>query len=204
MKTENKAESRRVKMTKSLLMDSFLDCLAEKPLEKVTVTEICEKADVNRSTYYTYYEDPYDQYLSLEEDLGTDIAALLAATLFGEVPGNEKLYKLFTSVLDYIVKKRREFHVLLSGNLDLSLLKEIIFSLWDAVFPPEDGANIDDMEQRNRYLYCSSGCIALIFQWVVSHDMDSLDSDTLARMLVDFTRSNYKLAKTPPPMLGTK
>lgn len=204
MKTDNKTESRRVKMTKSLLNDSFLDCLAEKPLEKVTVTEICERADVNRSTYYTYYEDPFDQYLRLEEDLGTDIAALLAATLFGEVPGNEKLYKLFTSVLDYIVQKRREFKILLSGNLDLSLLKEIIFSLWDAVFPPEDGANINDMEQRYRYLYCSSGCISLIFQWVTSHDIESLDSDTLARMLVDFTRSNYKLAKTPPPMLGAR
>lgn len=202
MNTDNKPESRRVKMTKSLLMDSFLDCLAEKPLEKVTVTEICERADVNRSTYYTYYEDPFDQYLKLEEDLGTDIAALLAATLFGEVPGNEKLYKLFTSVLDYIVKKRREFKVLLSGNLDLSLLKDIIFSLWDSVFPPEDGANINDMEQRYRYLYCSSGCISLIFQWVTSNEMDELDSDTLARMLVDFTRSNYKLAKTPPPMLN--
>ena len=145
----NKNESRRVKMTKNLLNNSFLDCVSEKPLEKVTVTEICERADVNRST----------------------------------------------------LEKRREFQVLLSGNLDLSLLKDIIFSLWDAVFPPEDGADIDDVEQRFRYLYCSSGCISLIFQWVTSEDMNQLDSDHLARMLVDFTRNNYKLAKTPPPMM---
>lgn len=199
---DSKNESRRVKMTKSLLNDSFLDCVAEKPLEKVTVTEICERADVNRSTYYSYFEDPFDQYEKMEEELGMDIAALLGATLFGEVPGNEKLYKLFTSVLDYIVKRQREFRVLLSGNLDLSLLKDIIFSFWDAVFPPEDGADIDDIEQRFRYLYCSSGCISLIFQWVCSDDINEVSSDYLARMLVDFTRSNYKLAKTPPPMLG--
>ena len=197
----NKNESRRVKMTKSLLNNSFLDCVAEMPLEKVTVTEICDRADVNRSTYYSYFEDPYDQYQKLEEELGTDIAALLAATLFGEVPGNEKLYKLFTSVLNYIMEKRREFKILLSCNLDLSLLKDIIFSLWDAVFPPEDGADIDDMEQRFRYLYCSSGCISLIFQWVTSDDINTLDADRLARLLVDFTRNNYKLAKTPPPMM---
>ena len=52
----NKNESRRVKMTKSLLNNSFLDCVAEMPLEKVTVTEICDRADVNRSTYYSYFD----------------------------------------------------------------------------------------------------------------------------------------------------
>ena len=54
-------ESRRVKMTKMLLNESFLKFLAEKPLAHITIKEICEAADVNRSTYYAHYTDPYDQ-----------------------------------------------------------------------------------------------------------------------------------------------
>ena len=54
-------ENRRVKMTKSLLCSSFLTLLQGKPLSRITVKEICEGADVNRSTYYAYYTDPYDQ-----------------------------------------------------------------------------------------------------------------------------------------------
>lgn len=51
-------ENRRIKMTKALLNDSFLNVLKKKPLARITVKEICECADVNRSTYYVYYSDP--------------------------------------------------------------------------------------------------------------------------------------------------
>ena len=51
-------ENRRVKMTKMLLNESFLKFLAEKPLARITVKEICEDAGVNRSTYYAHFTDP--------------------------------------------------------------------------------------------------------------------------------------------------
>ena len=35
---------------------AFLDLLAEKDFEYITVKEICQKADVNRSTFYLHYE----------------------------------------------------------------------------------------------------------------------------------------------------
>ena len=52
-------ESRRVKMTKMLLNESFLKFLAEKPLPRITIKEICEDADVNRSTYYAHFTDRF-------------------------------------------------------------------------------------------------------------------------------------------------
>ena len=50
-------ENRRVRMTKRLLQDALLELLEEKSLEKITVTQVCSKADVNRSTFYAYYQD---------------------------------------------------------------------------------------------------------------------------------------------------
>ena len=49
-------ENRRVRMTKRLLQDALLELLEEKSLEKITVTQVCSKADVNRSTFYAYYQ----------------------------------------------------------------------------------------------------------------------------------------------------
>ena len=45
------AENRRVKMTKKMMKDALLELLEKQPIEKITVTDICEKADVNRSTF---------------------------------------------------------------------------------------------------------------------------------------------------------
>lgn len=52
-------ENRRTKITKLLLTDSFLHLLEQKPLPRITVKDICDYADLNRSTYYRYFTDPY-------------------------------------------------------------------------------------------------------------------------------------------------
>jgi len=54
------ARDRRVEYTKMVIRDSFIRLLQEKPINKITVKEICELADINRSTFYKYYLDPYD------------------------------------------------------------------------------------------------------------------------------------------------
>ena len=53
-------ESRRIIMTKALLKESLLEILKSKPLPKITIKEICENADVNRSTFYLHYENICD------------------------------------------------------------------------------------------------------------------------------------------------
>ncbi len=51
--------------TKKAIMDSFIRILSEKPLDKISVKDIIEDCELNRSTFYYYYEDIY----SLLEDL---------------------------------------------------------------------------------------------------------------------------------------
>lgn len=50
-------EDRRVRRTKRLLKDAFLSLLQYRAIEEVTVTELIETADYNRSTFYRHYED---------------------------------------------------------------------------------------------------------------------------------------------------
>lgn len=50
-KSESKYFNTAIKMDKA-----FLDLLAEKDFEYITVKDICKKAGVNRSTFYLHYE----------------------------------------------------------------------------------------------------------------------------------------------------
>ena len=56
----------RVRYTKMVIKNSFVELLAKKPLTKVTVKEICELSEINRATFYKYYCDPYDLLEKLE------------------------------------------------------------------------------------------------------------------------------------------
>lgn len=72
-----KKEDRRVRYTKQAIRDGFLRLLAEKPIEKISVTEICREADINRGTFYAHYSDPYELKRSLEDQLSDALAQRL-------------------------------------------------------------------------------------------------------------------------------
>ena len=46
----------RVKKTKRAIQKAFVALLLEKPIEKITVKEIAERAEINKTTFYSHYE----------------------------------------------------------------------------------------------------------------------------------------------------
>lgn len=52
-----KAEYRSAIRSKRLIRQAFVELLQEKDLEKITVTDIITRADLNRGTFYAHYQD---------------------------------------------------------------------------------------------------------------------------------------------------
>lgn len=71
-------ENRRITMTKNLLKDSLLELLKTKSLPKITIKEICENADINRSTFYLHYPDQFALCDEIENDIIERINTCLA------------------------------------------------------------------------------------------------------------------------------
>ena len=81
----------RVRYTQRVLKESFLSLLREKPVNKITVKEVCELAELNRATFYAHYSDCFALMESIEQELldafgqslrlidGFDVSALIAA-----------------------------------------------------------------------------------------------------------------------------
>ena len=62
-------------MTKRALVASLKDLLAEKPLDKITVTDLTEHCGVNRMTFYYHFKDIYDLVeWSCQEDAAKALA----------------------------------------------------------------------------------------------------------------------------------
>lgn len=53
----DKKEYRSAIRSRRLIRQAFHDLLKEKPFEKITVTDIVKRADINRSTFYAHYPD---------------------------------------------------------------------------------------------------------------------------------------------------
>ena len=52
-----KAEYKSAIRSKRLINEALADLLHEKPLDKITVTDVVNRADINRGTFYAHYKD---------------------------------------------------------------------------------------------------------------------------------------------------
>ena len=74
----NTKTDRRVKYTKLALRQSLMELLEKKNINKITVKEICKRADINRGTFYSHYKDAYDLMNQIEDELRTEVEQTIA------------------------------------------------------------------------------------------------------------------------------
>ncbi len=60
---------KRVWRSRQSIINAFISIRQHKELEKITVTEICRTADINKSTFYVHYRDIYDLSSKLETEV---------------------------------------------------------------------------------------------------------------------------------------
>ena len=58
-------EDLRVTKTKKLLYETLISLMEEKSFEEIKVSDICKKALINRSTFYSHYSDKYELFMEL-------------------------------------------------------------------------------------------------------------------------------------------
>lgn len=72
-----KKENQRIALTKRLLQEGLLRLLEAKPLDKISVTELCRESGINRATFYNHYSSPQDLLTDLEIRLSGELEELI-------------------------------------------------------------------------------------------------------------------------------
>ena len=63
----------RVIKTKKNLYEALITLMKEKTFEEIKVADICKKALINRSTFYTHYQDKYELLYELINNLKEEL-----------------------------------------------------------------------------------------------------------------------------------
>ncbi|MBQ8043992.1 MAG: TetR/AcrR family transcriptional regulator, partial [Clostridia bacterium] len=62
----------RTEKTKKHIIEAFIELRASKPIEKITIKELSDKAYINKATFYRHYEDIYALSETIEDKLIED------------------------------------------------------------------------------------------------------------------------------------
>lgn len=113
-------ENQRVMLTKRLLKDALVELLREKDIYKVSVRELCERAQINRTTFYNHYDSQFNLLAELEGDVLGWIAETLDSAPYGK--------RSLSAVCGYIEENLDLMRLLINNNVD-PLFPEKLFSL---------------------------------------------------------------------------
>ena len=104
-------------MTKMLLKQSLIELMKKKSIHTITIKEICEGADINRSTFYRHYNTQYELYDDIINDLASDIIGVFDQSR----STNDSTAETLANILAYIENHRETFLVILSDKSNVSL-----------------------------------------------------------------------------------
>ena len=95
----NTPNNKRRKESQERIEKIFVELIQKKEINKISVTDICKKAKVNRSTFYANYIDIYDLADKIKEKLSRDIINLYGDRLHSE-SDNISFERLLTHIKD--------------------------------------------------------------------------------------------------------
>jgi AcrR family transcriptional regulator len=75
---KNHKTDQRSLYTRAVIKKSLLKLAAQKPLNKITIAELCADAGTNRITFYNHFYDIFDVYETIENDFYKEIIEKLA------------------------------------------------------------------------------------------------------------------------------
>lgn len=165
----------RVKYTKMVLKNALLELMKEKTVNRITVREVCDKAGLNRATFYTHYADCFALLENIENDLLRDFELSMEKC----VPMFD-ITKLVTAIYDIIEKNEEVCRVLIFGRRSTTLLHKMIdyahdlsIASWHAKLGK---ATEQDLEML--YLCLSNGLLC-----VVVDGYDRFDKEAMIRFV---------------------
>lgn len=125
-------DNRSVRETKARIRTAFLELLKKKHYAKISVREIAEKANINRSTFYLHYQDVYDLLDQIEEQLNSQLVdALKKITREGYVPGKHPQHTNFFKAMDRNIELYR---ILMSENGRAYFIPKMAKTVRDAFY----------------------------------------------------------------------
>ena len=97
-----KKTDRRVRKTKSQLKTGLAQLMREKSIREITVKELVDAVDINRSTFYLHYTDIYQMLQKIEEDAMQNITEVMKK--YPIDPDNSDLFRIYFMCLMKIVR----------------------------------------------------------------------------------------------------
>lgn len=187
-------------ITKNNLIEAFWDIYKEKPLSRITVKEITDKAGYNRGTFYTYFKDINEIQQLLKENLiPTKDMILGPLMMLDKNSGN--IFETLDRTNDYVKEHSEKIAVLIGPEGDPSFVHEFKMRIRMIIMDYVYELKVKEPEKIEYIIeYQLSALIGMFQLWLEKNE--SMDENVLADFVEEV--SNQGVTTMMTSMLNNK
>lgn len=181
-------ENRRVQMTKRLITDAMTElCERGEPVAKISVSELCAIAEVNRSTFYKYYDGPEDLFGEIEEKFFSELSAFMVPNVNADIATGMR------EMCSYISQNKRIARIVINNNINPNF-PEKLFSLpmlqnsAEIFLTQRFGKSLGEGKMKYIYLFIVYGGYHMMRAWLNGDSSESYEeiADIILTLLNSF------------------
>ena len=152
-------ESRRTRYTRRAMQDALIELLRNQPLGSITVKALCERADVNRSTFYAHYASIEELLHDIEDETMAWVTTALEQLL--AQPDSAGIEHVIERICQYIADNRNHLQVLMSPKADIGFQQQLLGLIYSQRGVGEQLQSSAGYPARRRCV-CDSPCPAAL------------------------------------------
>lgn len=182
-----KSDDHRTRVTKMLIRKAFTELLRQKPIQSISIRELCENAGINRGTFYSHYTDIYDLLRLMEQELLEDFRQALSPLLEEKAGGLTPV--AITAEIFRCLKDNADICAVTLGDYGdkefalklINMGRESCMESYTRYF-----ATATPRQLEFFYAFVSSGCIGLLQKWFADGMSTSAEemADMTERMIL--------------------
>ena len=157
-------DNRSTRRTRSAIREALTEMLALKPVGKITVQELIDRANICRTTFYAHYEDIYDLLSEVENDILSEIREGLEGLDQAPIRVEEQ-YPAIEAVVEVYARHENLIRLLNGPNGDPAFdakLQDTIYQLTRQLRRLKEGDAFDEERHRLYSCYVISGGISVL------------------------------------------
>jgi AcrR family transcriptional regulator len=177
--TRVKAEYRSAIRSRKLIRQAYVELIREKDVDKITVMDVVNKADINRGTFYAHYKSVFD----VSEQIGNEILSALLEFLdeFKTTRMIENPLPFLTNIARFL-EEDLEFHrLLINTQRSRDFLNKLKTHIINKIL--SDEKKMSAIKNKDQFMICVNlyitGLVGLYQDWFNDKIKMSLDDLTL-------------------------
>lgn len=174
---------RRIQYTKKVIKETCIELLSEKDITKVSVSELCKKADINRATFYRYYLDIFDLLSKIQNEFVDE----LKDSYKDYNSKDNELCDYVLALLKTCLNNKNLVKILFYSKNSISFLDAILEDAYTR-FKDRWQSDVPDLKEEDieyATVYIFNGTLGIVNYWIQNDFNEKIEP--LAKTIVDLS-----------------